>query len=93
MSIIEKIEGVTCRCDVAGTRSGLVGGDTAMTVIAGHVGAVVDVDEAALVGATDRRLAGPNRARAAMPRFNPAAMGGFALRGAVPIAFLQFSPG
>ena len=30
--------------------------------------------------------------RSAMPRFNPAAMGGFALRSAIPIAFLQLGP-
>lgn len=75
MTVLDRIE--ACGCDAA---SGLIGIDEALARIHAAARPVEGAERVALAAAAGRRLAAPVRALAAMPRFDNAAMDGWALR-------------
>lgn len=80
MSFAQKIDAAGCGCGAPDPGMGVIDIDTALVRIADNVVPVMGCERADLVLARGRVLAEPVRALSDMPRFDHAAMDGYALR-------------
>lgn len=80
MTVVQRFEGMPCRCDVPAPASRLISIDEALTHIADQIGPVETTERVSLHKARGRVLAASVFAQADMPRFDHSAMDGFALR-------------
>ena len=80
MTVQPRIDVSACCCDDFTPGAGAVSIAEALARIAGHVTPVKDVKRVPLTKALGRVLAAPVRAQSDMPRFDHAAMDGYALR-------------
>ena len=80
MTVFERIESAACGCDGAAAPAGLMPVREAVAAALALVAPVAETEDVPLGAAPGRVLAAPVRARADMPRFDAAAMDGYALR-------------
>ncbi|SMX50790.1 molybdopterin molybdotransferase MoeA [Maliponia aquimaris] len=80
MTYVQTITGLACGCDAADPSAGIVSIDEALDRIAAHVAPVSGTVRVGLAEARGRVLAEPVLALSDMPRFDHAAMDGYALR-------------
>lgn len=82
MTIIQPIHRQGCGCDAAGLAGNLLSIDDALARIASHVTAVTGTERLPITAALGRTLAEPVVASAPQPRFDNAAMDGYAVSSA-----------
>lgn len=80
MTYVQTITGLACGCDAVDPDAGIVSIDVALERIAAHVAPVSGTVRLRLAEARGRVLAEPILALSDMPRFDHAAMDGYALR-------------
>lgn len=80
MTVFERIESAACGCDGGHAAKALMSVGDAVAVAISQVARIADTEEVPLDAASGRVLAAPVLAGADMPRFDNAAMDGYALR-------------